>query len=124
GSSECSPVVACGAPDGSTPFGSVGKPIAGVAVWLSPEGELQVKGPNVMRGYYKDPKRTAEVLRDGWYSTGDVASIDPSGNITLTGRAKELLVLPSGLKVWPSDVEDVLRGDPAVKEAVVLLAPN
>jgi long-chain acyl-CoA synthetase len=70
GASECSPVVACGAPDGSTPLGSVGRPIRGVQVRLSAEGELLVSGPNVMRGYWKDPERTAEVLQDGWYATG------------------------------------------------------
>ena len=124
GTSECSPIVAAGAPDGSTPIGSVGKPIRGVDVRLSPEGELLVRGPNVMRGYWKDPVRTAEVLRDGWYATGDLATIDRDGNITLAGRAKDLIALPSGMKVWPQDVEDVLRSDPAVKDAVVIAVPT
>jgi long-chain acyl-CoA synthetase len=124
GTSECSPIVACGAPDGSTPVGSVGKAIQGVEVRLSPEGELQVRGPNVMRGYWRDPGRTAEVLKDGWYSTGDLATIDARGNIRLAGRAKELIVLPSGMNVWPQDVEDALRADPHVGDAVVLLVPN
>src|SRR5262249_37135422 len=73
GTSECSPVVAAGAADGSTPIGSVGKPLAGVDVRLSAEGELLVRGPNVMRGYWQDPERTGEVMRDGWYATGDLA---------------------------------------------------
>jgi long-chain acyl-CoA synthetase len=124
GTSECSPVVACGAPDGSTPIGSVGKPVRGVQVRLSPEGELLVKGPNVMRGYWQDPVRTAEVLQDGWYATGDLAEIDPAGNIRLAGRAKDLIVLPSGMKVWPQDVEDVLRSQPAVKDAAVVAVPT
>ncbi|HLQ33600.1 MAG TPA: AMP-binding protein [Chloroflexota bacterium] len=124
GTSECSPVVACGAPDGSTPLGSVGKALNGVEVRLSPEGELRVKGPNVMRGYFKDPARRREVLHDGWYSTGDLAQIDREGNITLTGRAKDLIVLPSGLNVWPSDVEDALRKDPSVQDAAVIPVPT
>ena len=124
GTSECSPIVACGRPDGSTPPGSVGPPIQGVEVRLSPEGELLVHGPNVMRGYWRDPARTAEVLRDGWYATGDLARIDPKGNIWLVGRAKDLIVLPSGLNVWPQDVEDVLRADPAVRDAAVLAVPT
>ncbi len=121
GTSECSPVVACGAPDGSTPLGSVGRAIRGVTVRLSAEGELQVQGPNVMRGYWKDPVRTAEVLHDGWYSTVDLATIDTAGNIQLAGRAKDLIVLPSGMKVWPQDVEDALRLEPNLKDAATVL---
>jgi long-chain acyl-CoA synthetase len=124
GTSECSPMIACGRPDGSTPIGSVGTPIRGVQVRLSPEGELLVRGPNVMRGYWNDAARTAEVLRDGWYATGDLASIDAAGNIYLAGRARDLIVLPSGLKVWPSDVEDALRADPAVRDAAVIAVPT
>jgi long-chain acyl-CoA synthetase len=124
GTSECSPVIAAGAADGSTPVGSVGRPLPGVEVKLSGEGELLVRGPNVMRGYWKDPARTAEVLRDGWYATGDLATIDPLGNIWLAGRAKDLIVLPSGMNVWPQDVEDALRHDPAVQDAAVLAVPT
>lgn len=97
GASECSPVIACGNADGSTPIGTVGRPIQGVEVRISAEGELLVRGPNVMRGYWKDPARTADVIRDGWYSTGDLATIDERGNIRLSGRAKDLIALPSGM---------------------------
>ncbi|MFN8533372.1 MAG: AMP-binding protein [Dehalococcoidia bacterium] len=123
GASETSPVIACGTWRGS-PLGSVGKPIRNVEVKLAPDGELLVRGPNVMQGYWKDPVRTAEAIRDGWYHTGDVATIDPDGNVRLAGRAKDLIVLPSGLKVWPSDVEDVLTAHPAVKDAVVVMNPS
>jgi long-chain acyl-CoA synthetase len=119
GTSECSPIIACGAPDGSTPMGSVGKPVRDVEVRLNEAGELLVRGPNVMRGYWKDPERTAEVLQDGWYATGDLARIDADGNIWLAGRAKDLIVLPSGMNVWPTDVEDVLRANPFVADAAV-----
>ena len=124
GASECSPIITCSSPDGTTPPGSVGRPIAGVQVRPSSDGELEVKGPNVMRGYFKDPERTAEVLREDWYSTGDIGTIDAEGNITLTGRAKDLIVLPSGLNVWPSDIEDALRNDPAVRDAAVIAVPT
>ncbi len=123
GASECSPCIAAGAADGTTPMGSVGKPIRGVQVRMSKEGELLVKGPNVMRGYWHDSEKTAEVLQDGWYATGDLATIDAQGNVRITGRAKDLIVLPSGMKVWPQDVEDVLRADPAVKDAAVIAVP-
>ena len=124
GTSECSPVVAAGRADGSAPIGSVGPPVKDVEVRLSPEGELLVRGPNVMRGYWKDPERTSEVLRDGWYATGDLARIDAGGNVWIEGRAKDLIVLPSGQKVWPQDVEDALRAHPAVKDAAVVAVPT
>ena len=125
GASECSPCIAASTGDGSTPLGSVGKPLPGVEVKLGGEGELLVRGPNVMRGYWRDPQRTAEVLSaDGWYATGDLATLDAQGYIFLAGRAKDLIVLPSGMKVWPQDVEDVLRADPAVKDAAVLAVPK
>jgi long-chain acyl-CoA synthetase len=124
GASECSPVIACGLPDGSTPVGTVGRPVRGVEVRLGADGELLARGPNVMRGYWKDPERTTEVLEDGWYHTGDLATIDGAGNISLSGRAKELIVLPSGMNVWPQDVEDALRLQPGVKDACVLAVPT
>ena len=124
GTSECSPIIAGSLPDGSTPIGSVGKPLRGIKVRLTAEAELQTTGPNVMRGYWRDPERTAEVLHDGWYSTGDLARIDEQGNIFLAGRAKELIVLPSGLNVWPEDVENALRVDPAVKDATIIGVPT
>ncbi len=124
GASECSPVIACGKADGSTPIGSVGQSIEGTDVKLNPEGELLVKGQNVMRGYWKDPQRTDEVIHDGWYATGDLGSIDQDGNIRLAGRAKDLIVLPSGMNVWPQDVEDTFRAHPAVKDAAVITVPS
>ena len=124
GTSECSPVVACGEPR-VTPRGSVGPPLAGVEVRLSSDSELQVRGPNVMRGYWRDVERTAEVLSpDGWYATGDLASIDAQGNIWLRGRARDLIVLPSGLNVWPEDVEEALRAEQIVKDAAVVAVPT
>jgi long-chain acyl-CoA synthetase len=124
GTSECSPVVACGEPR-TTPAGSVGPPLDHVEVRLSNEGELQVHGPNVMRGYWRDVDRTAEVMSaDRWYATGDLATIDNHGNIWLQGRARDLIVLPSGMNVWPQDVEDALRAEPSVQDAAVLAVPT
>lgn len=124
GASECSPVVTSMVADEHVPEGSVGRPLRGVELRLTPEGELQVRGPNVMRGYWKDPERTAAVLSEGWYSTGDLASIDPQGHVKILGRAKDLIVLPSGMNVWPEDVEDALRGASGVKDAAVVMAPS
>jgi long-chain acyl-CoA synthetase len=124
GATECSPAIALAAPDGSTPLGSVGRPMHGVEVRLGERGELLVRGPNVMAGYWRDPERTAEALHDGWYATGDLGSVDAAGNIWIVGRARDLIVLPSGMNVWPQDVEDVLRAHPAVKDAAVLAVPT
>jgi long-chain acyl-CoA synthetase len=124
GVTECSPAIAIAAPDGSAPVGSVGPSLRGVEVRLSPEGELLVRGPNVMAGYWRDPERTAEVVHDGWYATGDLGTIDARGNIRIVGRARDLIVLPSGMNVWPHDVEDVLRGHPSVKDAAVVAVPT
>ncbi len=124
GAGECSPVIACGSSDGSAPVGSVGRPLRGVDVKLSPENELLVRGPNVMRGYWKDPAQTCQVLTDGWYATGDLARIDSAGYIWIEGRARDLIVLPSGLNLWPQDVEDALRGHPAVRDAVIVAVPT
>jgi long-chain acyl-CoA synthetase len=124
GTSECSPVVTLGSPDGRTPLGSVGRALRDVELRLGGDGELLVRGPNVMRGYWRDPERTAEVLKDGWYATGDLAEIDAQGYVKIVGRARDLIALPSGLKVWPEDVEDVLRQNPLVRDAAVVAVPT
>ena len=124
GTSECAPVIAAGAPDGSTPVGSVGRLIRGDEIRLTAEGELEVHGPNVMRGYWRDPERTAQVLHDGWYATGDLGRVDENGNLWILGRARDLIVLPSGMNVWPEDVESVLRTHPAVTDAAIVAVPN
>lgn len=124
GASECSPVIACGRLDGTTPAGSVGLPIRGLEVRVSPEGELQVRGSSVMRGYWHDAERTAQALQDGWYATGDMATLDERGNIYLRGRIKDMIVLLSGMKVWPEDIESALRQHPAVLDAAVVPTPS
>ncbi len=125
GTSECSPIVACAAADGSTPVGSVGRPLQGVEVRVKEDGELLVRGANVMRGYWRDPERTDAVLDlEGWYATGDLARIDTAGNISLLGRARDLIVLPSGMKVWPEDVESVFREHRDIKDAAVIAVPT
>lgn len=124
GTSETAPVVAAGQADGTTPVGSVGRPLPGVAIRLSEAGELLVRGPNVMRGYWREPQLTADVLTDGWYATGDMATIDEHANLWILGRTKELIIQPSGLKIWPPDVEAVLSQHPEVRDAVVIATAN
>jgi long-chain acyl-CoA synthetase len=125
GASECSPIIACGRADGAAPYGTVGTPVPGVETRIDEGGQLLVRGPNVMQGYWEDPERTAQVMTaDGFYATGDIVQRDDRGNLTIMGRAQELLVLPSGMNVWPDDVEEQLRKVHAVKDAVVLLVPG
>jgi long-chain acyl-CoA synthetase len=125
GASECSPLIACGRMDGRAPYGTVGTPVPGVETRVDKSGQLLVRGPNIMKGYWEDPERTAEVMTaDGYYATGDIVERDARGNITIMGRAQELLVLPSGMNVWPEDVEEQLRRIETVKDAVVVLVPG
>jgi long-chain acyl-CoA synthetase len=103
---------------------SVGKALPGTELRLTSEGEILVKGPNVMRGYWKNPEATAAALEDGWYHTGDLGELDAEGRLYLKGRKKDLIVLANGLKVYPEDIEDVLRRVAGIAEAVVLESPS
>ncbi len=101
--------------------GSIGVPLPGVEVTIiNPDengrGELAVRGPNVMLGYYKKPHETAEALRDGWFFTGDLGYRDREGYFFITGRSKEMIVLPSGKKIFPEELEKVYKRIPAIKE--------
>jgi long-chain acyl-CoA synthetase len=84
------------------------------------EGEIQARGPNVMKGYYKDPARTAEVFTpDGWFKTGDLGVMDPDGRITVRGRLKTMILGASGENIYPEEVEAVLNASPFVQESLV-----
>jgi len=95
----------------------------GVDLSLGQEGELLVKGPAVMKGYWNRPEATAEVLQDGWLHTGDIARMDEAGYFYLVGRKKEL-IKASGFSVFPAEVENFLYGHPAVKEVAVIGVPD
>lgn len=87
------------------------------------EGEILIKGPTVMRGYWNKPKETSEALRDGWVCTGDIGIMDEEGYVCVVGRKKEL-ILCSGFNVFPAEVEDLLYKYPAVAEAAVIGVPD
>ncbi len=125
GLTECAPLVSCNF-DGHTTLDTVGMPIPGVEVKLidvndEGVGELLVKGPNVMLGYYKNEEATKEVLDDdGWLHTGDLGTIDEQGNIKLTGRKKNVIVTKNGKNIYPEELEDALNGNPYILESMVV----
>lgn len=107
--------------------GTVGKPIPGIEIRIVFEnhgdqsGEVQTRGPHVMDGYHKDSALTSEVMtQDGWFRTGDLGYIDPKGFLHITGRKKALIVLSSGKKVHPEEVEAVLSESPRIKNVCVV----
>ena len=128
GLSETSPVVTVGWV-AEMPVGSVGKPIPDVEVRVKdPDpagvGELLIRGPNVMQGYFRDPIRTAEVIRDGWFYTGDLARIDADGHVFICGRIKDMIVTPGAKKVFPEDLEYYYAKIEQVKEICVVGLPR
>ena len=102
-------------------IGTVGQPAPGSSVRISDDGELQVKGPNVFMGYHNLPEKTAEAFtEDGWLRTGDLASIDDEGRITITGRKKDIIITAGGKNVSPGPIEDVIKRCEFVSQALVL----
>ena len=103
--------------------GSAGKccnGFGGMEAKVSPDGELLLRGPAVLKGYYKEPTRTADVLdADGWFRTGDIGRIDEDGYVWITGRASRTIVLSSGKKVAPEELEEKILSIPGIHEAVV-----
>jgi long-chain acyl-CoA synthetase len=119
GLTETSPVVSCGSVEGHR-LGTVGKPLDGVEVRIADDGEILVRGPNVMKGYLGKPDETARVLGEGgWLHTGDLGKFDEDGNLVVTGRSKEIIVTSYGKNVAPAAVEERIARSPYVSQAVV-----
>lgn len=100
-------------------FGSVGRLLDQTEAKLSSDGELLVKGPQVMRGYYQNPEATADVLKDGWFSTGDIATIDDDGYVYIVDRKKEIIVTAGGKNIAPHPIENELKLDKYISHAFV-----
>jgi long-chain acyl-CoA synthetase len=132
GLSEASPVLSCN-PTGRAKPGSIGVPIPstevkcvddqGVEVAIGEPGELIARGPQIMPGYWKQPGETANVLRNGWLWTGDIATMDAEGYFTIVDRRKDM-ILVSGFNVYPNEVEEVLSGLQGVQECAVIGVPD
>jgi long-chain acyl-CoA synthetase len=133
GLSETSPVASFNHPDRERKVGSIGTPVAGVEMRVVDEdggdvaegevGEIAIKGPNVMKGYWRKDDATAETIKDGWFHTGDMAKVDEDGFFFIVDRKKELIIR-GGYNVYPREVEEALYEHPAVQEAAVVGVPD
>ena len=103
-----------------TKIGTVGPALPGTSLRIAADGEIEIKGIQVFRGYHENAEATAEVMDDGWFRTGDLGSIDDDGFLRITGRKKEIIVTAGGKNVAPSMLEDRLRGHPLVSQVVVV----
>lgn len=134
GLTEASPVVCCNPIDGTDRVGTIGLPLPSTEVKLvnddnqdvtlnGESGELCVRGPQVMQGYYNRPDETAKVMKDGWLLTGDIAQMDSDGFVKIVDRKKDM-ILVSGFNVYPNEVEDVLAKNPKILEVAAIGIPD
>ncbi|MFN2473939.1 MAG: long-chain fatty acid--CoA ligase [Sphingomicrobium sp.] len=119
GQTEAGPVISCNRPSAGIAMETVGPPLKNTEVRIAADGEIMVRGENVMHGYWRNPEETARVLADGWLATGDVGHLDAAGRIVITDRKKDLIVNDKGDNVAPQRVEGMLTLQPEVAQAMV-----
>lgn len=133
GLTETSPVACVNPLDGSTRLGTIGIPVSntllriiddfGKELPVGEAGEIQIKGPQVMKGYYNKPEENARAIINGWFSTGDIGKMDEDGFFTIVDRKKDM-ILVSGFNVYPNEIEDIAAGNPKVLEAAAIGIPD
>ncbi len=133
GLTETSPVISVNTLE-RFKFGTVGRLLPGVEVKISQDGEILTKGPHIMKGYHNKPEQTNEVLKEGWFYTGDIGSIDQDGFLVITDRKKEIIVTSGGKNVAPQYIENLLKSDRYISQVMLcgdkrkyltaLIAPN
>lgn len=116
GMTECAPMITFTRPEDIV-VGSAGKVIGGGEIRISEAGEITYKGDNVMKGYFNNPEATAEMIKDGWLYTGDLGNLDSNGNLYITGRKKDIIVLSNGKNINPVEIEEeILKLSDEIKE--------
>ncbi|HWJ59829.1 MAG TPA: AMP-dependent synthetase/ligase, partial [Sphingomicrobium sp.] len=119
GQTEAAPVISCNRPSVGIRLDTVGVPVKNCEVHIADDGEIMVRGENVMHGYWRNEEETARVLRDGWLATGDIGHFDAKGRIVITDRKKDLIVNDKGDNVSPQRIEGILTLQPGIAQAMV-----
>ncbi|HEV2595686.1 MAG TPA: AMP-dependent synthetase/ligase [Sphingomicrobium sp.] len=119
GQTEAAPLISCNRPSVGIRLDTVGPPVKNCEVRIADDGEIMVRGENVMKGYWRNPEETARVLKDGWLATGDVGHFDSKGRIVITDRKKDLIVNDKGDNVSPQRIEGMLTLQPEIAQAMV-----
>ena len=101
-------------------IGTVGRPVNGYSVRINDDGEIEFKGPGVFSEYWRNEAATAEALTDGWFNTGDLGEVDEDGFVSITGRKKDLIVTAGGKNISPGPMEEIIRQDPLISNALVV----
>ena len=101
-------------------IGTVGRPVNGYSVRINDDGEIEFKGPGVFEKYWGNPAATEEALTDGWFNTGDLGEVDEDGYVSITGRKKDLIVTAGGKNISPGPMEEIIRQDPLISNALVV----
>ncbi|MEI7748448.1 MAG: long-chain fatty acid--CoA ligase [Chlorobiaceae bacterium] len=119
GLTETSPVTHVNRPE-KIKYGTVGRPVNNVEVKIAPDGEILLKGPNIMKGYWNDEESTLEVIKDGWFFSGDIGVIDEDGYLKITGRKKHIIVTSGGKNIAPVPIENLISDSPYIEHVIVI----